>query len=114
MLARSRSSSTCYVVSTCRIQGTLALSACQVLTGEPARLGVPGIELAVEPGRGVGELTRMRRPNLSTLGSSEDHARLRTDGRWGGWRWVVEAAGSGLLAMTVALAVTMVLAFCGS
>lgn len=56
-----------------------------VLTGELARRGVPGTELTTEPPeRGVVEVTRMRRPNLSTLGSSDDQARFRTDGRCGG------------------------------
>lgn len=46
--------------------------------------GVPGVELAADPGRDADELTRIRRPSLSNLGGtpgSDDQDRFRGEGR---------------------------------
>lgn len=67
--------------------------------------------MVVEPGRGVDELTRMRRPNLSTLGSSDDQARFSTDGRCGGCRLDEGVArADSVLRAGIVLAETMALA----
>jgi hypothetical protein len=67
---------------------------------DSCRLGVPGVDLIrlMDDCIGVGGPERILRPNLSTLGSSEDKARLRTEGRlWlGGRSELVEAEGEGV------------------
>lgn len=77
----------------------------------------------MDPLREVGEVTMIRRPNLSTGPASVDQARLRTDGRADFWCWLacwamVEVGGvSGSLRGTMAagvFALTMACAASGS